>query len=232
MRLLLAQFQFDWVDGLALAWFAAFWIGYFVYAKWQGRRGASLFSRMSHWRHVWMAYMAERENRMVDLSALTTLATSAQFFASTTILILGALIALMGYTEKAVDVVAELPFTRSATTRLWELKTLLLLLIFVYAFLKFSWSIRQFGFAGVLVGATPDHRRAGPARDRHAVRAADVLDHAAENYNNGLRAYYFGLAALAWFLHPVLFMAAVVVVTGILYHREFRSRTMRALADD
>ena len=98
--------------------------------------------------------MVERDNRMLDVNVMRNLTRSSQFFASTTMLILGALVALMGYAEKAAGVLAELPFTQQVSERVWELKILLLVLIFVYAFFKFSWSIRQFGLCSILVGAT------------------------------------------------------------------------------
>jgi uncharacterized membrane protein len=40
------------------------------------------------------------------------------------------------------------------------------------------------------------------------------------------------MAAMSWFLHPILFMAASALVVGILYHREFKSRTLIALLED
>ncbi len=49
------------------------------------------------------------------------------------------------------------------------------------------------------------------------------------NFNNGLRAYYFGVAALSWFLHPVLMIAVTIGVVYVLHQREFRSRTLQAL---
>lgn len=226
----LARLHIDWLDALAAAWFLAAWIGYIYYADWRAYRTVSLSSRMGAWRREWMRQMTARDNRMADVQILTNLARSAQFFASTTLLILGALVALLGYTEKAVDVVAELPFTRVSTQRLWEIKILLLLLIFVYAFFKFSWSIRQYGFASILIGGTPQAGAAGADDPAHIERTAIVLDFAANNYNNGLRAYYFGVAALAWFLHPLLLMAGVIVVVFVLAQREFRSRTLQVLA--
>jgi uncharacterized membrane protein len=39
------------------------------------------------------------------------------------------------------------------------------------------------------------------------------------------------MAAMSWFVHPVLFMAASALVVGILYHREFKSRTLQALME-
>ena len=61
---------------------------------------------------------------------------------------------------------AELPFAQQVVTqRLWEIKIVLLVLIFVYAFFKFSWSIRLFGFASLLVGARRQGTRgSGAAR--------------------------------------------------------------------
>ena len=52
------------------------------------------------------------------------------------------------------------------------------------------------------------------------------------NFNNGLRAYYFALAALTWFLHPWLMVAATGWVVYILYQREFHSKTLIALIDE
>jgi uncharacterized membrane protein len=176
-----------------------------------------------------MERMVERDNRMVDVNVLRNLIRSSQFFASTTMLILGALVALMGYAERAVSVMAELPFAQQVSQRLWELKALVLLLIFVYAFFKFSWSIRQFGFSSILVGAV----RKPPANaSDYAVdieRAAVILSFANRNFNQGLRAYYFGVAALTWFLHPALMMAVTLAVLYVLHQREFRSRTLEVL---
>jgi uncharacterized membrane protein len=56
-----------------------------------------------------------------------------------------------------------------------------------------------------------------------------IASFAAEDFNQGLRAYYFALAALTWFLHPTLFMLISALVVYILYQREFKSRTLYAL---
>lgn len=60
--------------------------------------------------------------------------------------------------------------------------------------------------------------------------AARLVTLAARHYNGGMHAYYFGLAACAWFLHPAGLIAATVWVVAILYRREFRSRSHAALA--
>ena len=220
------------LDTLALVLFGALWAGYQWYSDYSRTARPRLGSEMDRYLRDWIARMVERDNRMVDVNVLRNLTRSSQFFASTTMLILGALVALMGYAEQAASVVAEFPFTQQASRRLWEMKVLLLLLIFVYAFFKFSWSIRQFGFCSILVGAT---RKPPPDPEQyssHINRIAVILSFAHRNFNHGLRAYYFGVAALTWFLHPTLMIVMTLGVLYVLHQREFRSRTLRVLLQE
>ena len=63
-------------------------------------------------------------------------------------------------------------------------------------------------------------------------RIARITSYAQTNFTNGLRAYYFGLAALAWFLHPVLMLGATAWIIYVLYAREFRSNTLKAMIEE
>jgi uncharacterized membrane protein len=228
-ELFFALLPLNWLDAAALALFAAAWAGYQWYSDHSETARPRLGREMDRYTREWLVQMAGRDNRMVDINVMRNLTRSSQFFASTTMLILGALVALMGYAEKAVSVIAELPFTLQGSERVWEFKILLLLLIFVYAFFKFSWSIRQFGFCSILVGAT---KKPTPTPELYAVhtdRAAAILSFANRNFNQGLRAYYFGVAALSWFLHPALMIAMTLGVIYVLYQREFRSQTLALL---
>lgn len=66
-------------------------------------------------------------------------------------------------------------------------------------------------------------------RERYAFYAARVIDLAGLSYNHGLRAYYFALSVLAWFVSPYLFILASGFVVAVLYRREFKSRSLMAL---
>ncbi|MGH8622878.1 MAG: DUF599 domain-containing protein, partial [Burkholderiales bacterium] len=210
----LAVLPLTWLDAAALALLLTVWIAYQWYADYGGGARPRLGREMERFVRGWMERMVERDNRMVDVNVLRNLMRSSQFFASTTMLILGALVALMGYAEQAASVVAELPFGHQVSRRLWELKILVLLLIFVYAFFKFSWSLRQFGFSSILVGAARKPPANASEYGGDIDRIAVILSFANRNFNQGLRAYYFGVAALSWFLHPGLMIA---VTLGVLY---------------
>ena len=105
-------------------------------------------------------------------------------------------------------------------------RLLVLIGIFVFAFLKFTWSLRQFTHPdAVRLGADAGGEgRAGPRRFRAAIDAgARMVTHGFASFNRGLRAYFFGLAALAWFIQPWAFVLAAVAV---LYWRDSRSATL------
>ena len=228
---LLGKLPLPWLDMLALAWFALSWVGYVWYSDYRPTQQPALRRLTEGFVREWIARMVERDNRMLDVNVVRNLSRSSQFFASTTMLILGALVALMGYAEKAAGVLAELPFAQQVSERVWELKIVLLVLIFVYAFFKFSWSIRQFGLCSMLVGATKKTPPDVEQYAKHIDRIALVVNFGNGNFNNGLRAYYFGVAALSWFLHPVLMIVMTSSVVYVLHQREFRSRTVQAMLD-
>ena len=228
---LLASLPFTWLDALALVLLVVLWSGYQWYTDYSATARPRLGREMQRHMREWILRMVERDNRMVDINVLRNLTRSSQFFASTTMLILGALVALMGYTERAANVMAELPFAQQVSQRLWEFKVLVLLLIFVYGFFKFTWSIRQFGFCSILVGATQKPSADVAPYLPHVERIAVVVSYANRNFNQGLRAYYFGVATLSWFLHPALMIAVTLAVIYVLHQREFRSHTLEVLKE-
>jgi uncharacterized membrane protein len=231
--ILFNELSLTWVDLAAVLLFGAGWAGYVTFAASHGKRVPSLHTSMDRFRREWMVMMIGRDNRMLDVNVMRNVTRSSQFFASTTMLILGALLASMGYVQQAQDLVSGLPFTVKASARLLEIKMLLMVLIFVHAFFKFSWAIRQLNFCGILVAATPKTPK-GDAEEcaAHINRIARITSYAGSNFNHGLRSYYFAVAAMGWFLHPVLMIVATGWVIGILYHREFKSKTLQALMDE
>src|SRR5688572_7063436 len=119
---LLQELSATWLDILALVLFTGGWFGYAIFAERHGRKVPNLHNTMDSYRREWMVRMIERDNRMTDVNIMRTLTRSSQFFASTTILVLGALIALTGYVQQTLDVVSGLPFTMKASARLLEIK--------------------------------------------------------------------------------------------------------------
>lgn len=211
-------------DTASLVWFVVVWVGYTWYADRGVLRERSLRAVMHRYREEWMHQMRQRDNRVADVNILRNLLQGVAFFASTTLLILAGLLTVLGASERSIEIVRALPYAQHTTLGQWELKLLVLGVIFVHAFFKFTWALRQFNYCAVLMGAAP---RSGG--DDYARRAAAVSTTASKDFNQGLRAYYFSLAALAWFVHPLAFAAATLLVAAVLHWREHHSATLKIL---
>ncbi|OKH89834.1 DUF599 domain-containing protein [Thalassospira sp. TSL5-1] len=214
-------------DALALGWAICWWAGYTFYADSSTRRRKSISALMAHNRHRWMEQMRKRNLRMIDTSIASNLITAISFFSSTTILVLVGLGALLGYSREGIELVSTLPYAAASTPLLWNCKVVFLMLIFVYAFFKFTWAFRLSNYCSILIGATPETSdEKGP---NIAAQAARMSMMSAHNFNRGIRAYFFALSALAWFYHPVAFMIGSTWVIVILYNREFRSHALEIM---
>jgi len=218
-------------DWAALLLFFAGWTGYAIFAHRRSLTHPSLLALTNRERRRWMLQTTWRDNRVLDGVVVQSMSASPSFFASTTILIVGGLLAVLGTGDKASELVTELPFAARTSVLVFDLKLVLLTAIFVYAFFRFTWSLRQYSFGALLVGSAPAHDRieSEDARQAFADRAGRVMGLAAETFNDGLRAYYFAFAAVAWFFSPWTFMAATLGVIWILYRREFHSEVLAAL---
>lgn len=220
----------NWKNLLAVCWFLLCFKGYSVYAS-RARNPHGLASVMHNYRLEWMAQMLQRDVRVADTTTISNLERSVAFFASTTMLILAGLMTILGSTERAIDLFADIPLVSPATAAEWEMKLLLLVILFVYAFFKFTWSLRQYGFTSVMIGGTPmpTDEMVDAARSAYAIRNANLMSMAANNFNAGLRTYYFSLAVLGWFVNTWVFLILSTGTVLLLYRREFKSRTLHEL---
>jgi uncharacterized membrane protein len=218
------------IDLIALIVFLACWFGYDWFASRHSNDRPSLLTVMNPFRERWFAQTLIRENRIVDSALVTNLLHSATFFSSTTVLVLGGLIALFGSVEKSVDVFENLPFAQRTSQQLLEAKIIVLILLFIYALVKFTWSVRQFNFVTIIIGSMAPKDATDAQDDAAAKSAAGIMKLAGENFGQGLRAYYFALAVLLWFVQPIFFIVATGVVTIMLYRMEFHSRTLDVLS--
>jgi uncharacterized membrane protein len=226
-------------DWLGTALWVLSWAAYGAWAAKNSLNNPSLMGTVAHYRRTWMREAFKRENRITDSALVNSLMQSATFFSSTTVLILGALFAVLGSIERhpvdILDVVKSLPMARQVSLHLLEIKVLLLALVFVYAFLRFTMSLRQFNLINILIGAfptqVPDSVHVPSERDDPMVTQSSGLNElAGNNFTHGLRAYYFAMPVVLWLVNNWLFIVGTIVITFVTYYMEFHSATVRALA--
>ena len=230
---------FEPIDAVAVALFFVAWAAHALVVSRLPSRRRTLSHAMHAHRARWMENAARRETRMVDALIHNGLQQGVLFFASTSILVIGALLAGLGAAEQAVRVLGDLPLTSTDTRLEWELKILLVVGIVTYAFFKFAWSYRLFNYVVILIGAAPDPKAEGAGReaatadvDAFAAKLGRLHAVAAYHFTAGIYAYFHALSAMAWFVSPWLFIAATLWVSLVLYRRAFGSRFLGILLDE
>lgn len=223
------------VDLYALVCFVCCWFGYTFYAAWQADKRPCLRMALHQRRREWMNMMLHRDNRITDASLIANIERNVSFFASSTLLIIAGTLTALGNAEALHQAAFDIPWVVDATARQLTIKLVFLAGIMVYAFFKFTWALRQYGFVCIMIGACPSAKSVAAGDDcdgivsAHIEESANVLTRAAHAFNLGLRSYYFALAFLGWFCHPYLLIVASLWVVGVLYRREFKSRVLAAI---
>ncbi|MCS0505239.1 DUF599 domain-containing protein [Ancylobacter mangrovi] len=214
------MFGFTYLDGMAFALFAVTWVAYHHLMEGGWSRGRTLNGRMDGFRLQWMQRMLARENRIVDTQIVAALQNGTAFFASTSLLAIGAALAILQSTDAVMAIFADLPFV-APTRASWEIKTLGLTLIFANAFFKFAWAYRLFNYTTILVGSTPPPAEAASAEAQaHVLSAARMATLAGRHFNRGQRAFFFAIGYLGWYINGWAFMAATVAIFFVMINRQ------------
>lgn len=218
------------LDYAALAFFLVAWLGYHAALELTPAGKKSLNRVMNQYRYQWMEQMVVRENRMVDTTIMASLMNGTAFFASTALIAIGGVLALLQSTDSVLPVFSELPFGDPPTRLAWDVKVVGLAIIFIYAFFKFAWSYRLFNYMVIIVGAVPVLKE-GSREEAFAVarQAAAMNAVAGKHFNRGQRAFFFSLAYLGWFISAYLFMATTAGVLLVMWRRQFLSDARAAV---
>jgi len=215
------MFGFTYLDGIAFAAFLAAWVAYhrLMEGGWAERR--SFNRRMDHYRLEWMQRMLVRENRIVDAQIVAALQNGTAFFASTSLLAIGATLAILQSTDAVMAIFADLPFVAPNRSS-WEVKTLGLTLIFANAFFKFAWAYRLFNYTTILLGSTPPPAEADTAYAHgHILKVARMATIAGRHFNRGQRSFFFAIGYLGWYVNAWAFMAATAAIFIVMMNRQF-----------
>ena len=215
---------FDW---LALGLFMLCWLGYGPLLALLARRSGTLNDDMLVIRRVWMTAMTHREIRLVDSNLMGHTINSGGFFASTNLLLIAAVGGILFGGNQALEGFASVG-AEPVPTKLLVAKLALVLVCLARGLLDFIWSIRQLNYALALIGAAPEvHTEA----DRVALgdAAANLLNPALSAFSQGVRGYYFALAAAAWLFGPLWLALGVTAVFCLMVWRQAGSPAARAI---
>ena len=215
---------FDWS---ALALFFMCWLGYDPMLKLLARRSGALNEDMLTIRHAWMTAMTRREIRLLDSQLLGHSINSGSFFASSNLLLIAAVGGILFGGESALKSFASVG-AEAVPIPLLEAKLALVLACLSRGLLDFIWSIRQMNYTLALIGAAPEINGEA-AHAAFGEATAQVLNPALAAFSQGVRGYYFALAAAAWLFGPIWLAAGVISAFALLVWRQSGSPAARAI---
>lgn len=204
-----------------LCWFAYGWGVRLI-----ERKRPSLSVIMSIQRRRWVANAARRESPL-DAILSGNLMQSVSFLASTSVLLILAVFTGFGQIESLQASLAAVSLGEPYTVAEMQIHLVVMLGIFVLAFFAFTLALRQFNHFCIMLGAI-DHQSMASEEEIDAIAQLNSL--AARNFNNGLRAFYFAMATVAWFAAAWLAILVSVGTVIFLIHREFFSSAHRIAA--
>ncbi len=214
-------------DYAALALFFLCWLGYGPLLNLLAHRTGTLNDDMTIVRRVWMTAMTHREIRLVDSQLMGHSINSASFFASTNLLLIAAVAGILFGGQSALEGFASVG-AEAVPTKVLEAKLALVLICLVRGLLDFIWSLRQMNYTLALIGAAPE---AHTEADRVALgeAATGLLNPALSAFSQGVRGYYFALAAAAWLFGPAWLAIGVALAFCLLVWRQSASPAARAI---
>ena len=225
-------YLYSWADAIAFIVFAACWIGYALATDGHFVKRSSLNVLMNRERRNWMKVMISRELRVIDTSILAGLQQGTAFFASTSVFAIGGCFALMNASDQVLNIASDLPVMIPSSRAMFEAKSALLLLIYSYAFFKFSWSYRLQNYCSILIGAVPftqDGVKPSPEAMAAGEKALNFNMLAGRHYNAGLRSIFLSIGFMGWYAGPYVFIGSTLFIMAVLIRRQYFSRARAAL---
>lgn len=187
--------------------------------------GDDISAQMRSWRHQWSREIQWREERITDISLVRGLVDGISFFASTSVLMISGLVALLGAADPMSDLFHRYPYFADTTPEQIAIKIIALIILAISAFFKFGWSMRLHSYSTLMIGALPaSHLRDLEYANEISQRIADMSFLASKHYHAGMRAYYLGFAALTWFISVWIFFATLFWIVMVMIRRDYMSK--------
>jgi uncharacterized membrane protein len=223
--------DFGLPNAIAVALVFGLWGSYTPILKLIGR--GSLNTQLHAVRLRWfqMHQGIDREHRVFDAILLGHISNSISYFGSGTLIVLAGLVGALANVNNVYLLTRGLKFVdKSMSLELFTLYFNLLALIMVLCFFAFTYALRKMAYTFAMLGglqATPADTEASRIMGE---QSAVVLTEAVRSINNGIRGFYYAIAALFLFAGPYAAICATAAITVLLYYRQLFSPTAVAIA--
>lgn len=189
----------------------------------------SLNSQLTNVRLKWIAAITRREIKPFDAILLGHIVNATAFFGSATLLVLAGVLTTFVSIKDIHETMSQLHFIANTSLELFAIQIALLSFILALCFFSFTYALRKLIYILPLIGALPTEQDHVAEHKTMIASAAQVLTDATRTFNFGIRGYYYAVAAIGLFISPAVCMTATAVATFVLFYRQLRTPTARAI---
>jgi len=190
--------------------------GYHLYLKWQLRRDLSytIQSVNNAARIAWVEnIMSDEGNSILAVQTFRNSTMAATFLASTAILLIMGVLNLMQNNDSAGSVLHSIHSGLLDSGDHEQIKLLILLATFFWAFFSFSMAVRMYNHVGYLINSTNTNRNFCPT----PAYVGRLLNRSGTYYSYGMRAYYLSVPMVFGMFNPVCMVVASAGLIIALY---------------
>lgn len=206
--------------------FAAWWL-YSPLLNLFGR--GTLNAQLGVVRLRWMSLSTTRQNRTFDALLLNQVINSVSFFGSATLIVVAGLIGTFANVKAVHEVITGLHFFEPMSVELLAVNLATVTLVLGISFFSFTYALRKLIYTVALTGGLPEQAEQTPEIKAQVAATAIVLSEAIRSFNNGIRGYYYAVAALFLLAGPVPCIIATCLVMAMLFWRQTMTPTARAI---
>ena len=222
--------DFGWLHAAAIVLIFLLWAFYtqILGIIGHGSLNTQLHAVRLRWLH--MHQSVPRDQRVIDALMLGHISSSVSYFGSATLIILAALIGTLVNINRVYIVTRELAFMAPMSGDLFALNFALVALILLLSLFAFTYALRKMAYVFAMLGGLDVAATPTPEVTVMADQTARVLTEAVRSINNGIRGFYYAVAALFLFAGPIACIVATILITSLLYYRQLYSPTAIAIS--
>lgn len=172
----------------------------------------------------WVKRVLDQKETIIAVQTMRNLIMATTFLSSSMLVLLGLLIRIP---SNGLDELIQ--FSATSTQIIAQYKLLLFVAILIFAIIMFLLSLRQMVRFSILIGIpfesieniTPNHINVGenqekqPSIDAEALRK-DVFLRAMNRFTFGIRAVFYGMTTILWFVSVYAFIIGTISLTAFL----------------
>ena len=179
----------------------------------------------------WMRMLLQthRDHRTFDALMMGHISNSMAFFGSATLLVLAGLLGTLANISNLYGTVMAIKFIPIVSIELFTIYFITLTVIMAICFFSFTYALRKLSYTLAMMGGMSEAPGDDPQSKIMILETATVMTEAVKSLNNGIRGFYFAVAAIFLFAGPYYCMVMTALMSWLLLYRQGFSTTALAI---